>query len=276
MCIPALILQRPLASASRLSSFLFQHYRRHLRRQLFSRLGFVDLFVPHTTSSVPASTSGLGGSVEEIEAGVYSPAEALVRNPSELRAEDITKELGGLVSRAIGDGLSTTGWISREISRNIVQLAPDTSTSVTTDSLGSSKVCTDWEATGSSFSAGIANSDAKGGGFFETVGKSLFSGVGSSVLRPSAGFFELAARATDQLSAVAAQSTTSASAGVSLVEFGGRVRAPRGRSVDGILRIYDAEAAKGVDALQRVCSGKFSTEALLGYVDDAFLTFCCV
>jgi hypothetical protein len=65
-------------------------------------------------------------------------------------------------------------------------------------------------------------------------GKGLLSGV----LKPTAGMLDLASRSSIGFA------NAVAGAG-DLLEYGGRVRPPRPPSLDGLLRPYDAQAARG-------------------------------
>lgn len=87
-------------------------------------------------------------------------------------------------------------------------------------------------------------------GFFAGMGRSLMG----NVMRPTERLLDFAVRTGEGFSHSA-----------SPMEFGGRVRAPRPKSRDGVLRIYDPVRARGLDALRGVCGGAYKNEFFVGY-----------
>ena len=184
-----------------------------------------------------------------------------VRSPEEVRAEDVAREAAQAVARAVGDGLATAGWLSRAASRRVSGLARELPDCAPPAAAAAEAAAAESGAGGAKRGGGGRESEGGGGGFLEGLGKSLLGGVGGGLLRPSAGLLDLAARASDRLSGAAAGA---ASAPAPPAEFGGRVRPPRVRGRDGMLRCFDAGAARGHDVVRRVCGGKYADEMLVG------------
>lgn len=258
LSLNALILNRFFGSGSELRSCVWQHYKQHLKRQLYMS------WAPGSSalSNPSASINRVATDARDL---FYDPAQALVRSPTDLK--DAFRSGGVHVARSLHGGAVTFGQISRSVSKALSQLAmeedePASRASGRSEAVNAqeafSEGALEFRRTLDEAAAGILKKPLQAfesdgvGGFLAGLGKGLLGGV----MKPTAGMLDLAAKTSDGF--VNAANDTSS-------EFAGRVRPPRTTPLDGTLRVFDARAATGFDVLRRVNAGAYRRELFVAY-----------
>jgi hypothetical protein len=211
-----------------------------------------------------------GGAVKDL---FYEPCNALVTSPLDFEAA-LHKSVNTSqqhVSRSIGGGAAAFGHITRTLGHSLAAHnadSPHVALPSAPDSFQGGPAY--MRSTQGEGVLGVEEWARRGeeaqreeglGGVLAGFGKGLWSGMLRPTAGVTAGMLDLASRSSLSLAnAVAGTSPND------MLEFEGRVRPPRPASLDGVLRAYDLEAAKGLDVLLRFEGGRYRHELLVCYV----------